>query len=271
MNQYFLTGVHANIGNQLLNVLSAPPYVKVMGSDAGLEATTAAKALAYVVPFKGIKYSAQEFVFARMQLRDPLIKYIDFVAPVLNVEGHSIQGVGTFMTHVPFSTTDSYVKELAGFRDMLMPTSLIEQSVSPKQAIKQNMITSAAVNAINEDKKLCKKLHGNHYRRVEMGGLSHTSYEVSFDFINYPGHMFYTIPYKGSTVMIARNAGEKKARINYPDWGFFDRFSAFLGVAHHLSEHKEPERHPGKFHMDMPLAFMLPDLLHQLDSEAMQS
>jgi len=271
MNQYFWTGVHANIGNQLQNVLSAPPYVKVMGSDAGLEASTKVKALAYVVPFKGIKYSAQEFVFARMQLRDPLIQYIDFVAPVLNVEGHSIQGVGTFMTHVPFSTADSYIKDEAGFRDMLMPASLKEQGVKPKQAIKQNLITSAAVNAINEDRKLCKNLHANHYRSVEMGGLSHTSYEVSFKWLDYPGRMFYTIPYRGSTVMIARNAGEKKARINYPDWGFFDRFSAFRGVAHYLSQHKEPERHPGMFHMDTPLALMLPDLLHQLDAEAEHS
>jgi hypothetical protein len=239
-----------------------------MGSGVDLHKGGADDFLTAVVPFRSSNYSAQEMVFARINLTNPTIRYIDFIAPVLNVGGHSIQGVGTFVTHIPIPSADSYVQRVVGRKSCLLPHRMMVEGKKPKNVLKGGAIGSAALNAINGDKHLTDQLAGRSGIQVEMGGLSTTSYSVSFDDSEYPGGMFYTVPFRGFTVMIARDAGAGRAKVNHPDWGFYGRFEAFHGVAKYLKTHPEVEAYDGKFYMDTPLAFLLPDLLKQLDQEA---
>jgi hypothetical protein len=101
------------------------------------------------------EYQAHEFVHAKIQVNAQYFSFIDFTAPVVNFRNVSIHGIATFSTVIPYPIDETYVHKPVGFSNKLVPYRLaIERRMKPKRIIKEGMIVSKAVTAINNDKKL---------------------------------------------------------------------------------------------------------------------
>jgi hypothetical protein len=222
-----------------------------------------------LIPFRKSSYKAEEYIYLRVPLKDPLVTYFDFVAPVLNIKDVSVQGVGTFVTHIPIPCKETYVERMIGLGYKLVPHNLVvDQGRKPKEVVKGGMITSAAINAINEDKSVNRTLCGNMSRDVPGGIISSKTYQIKFDGFGYPGGMTSVVPYYNCTVLTARDAGSSGAMADSPSYDFKGRVDAFRGIANALNANPEWGELEGKFYMDEPLEMLLPPILSYLKSAA---
>ena len=154
---------------------------------------------------------------------------------------------------------------MVGLSYQLVPHSLVvEQDVKPKHVIKQDMITADAINGINANKDLCNKLRGSDSCKIADTGFSNKVYKAKMDAFNYPPGMFTVVPFKGNTIMIAKEAGEWGAKVDHPLYHFKERFEALSGVGSYIAYYPEEGEEVGKFYMDPSLALVLAPLLQYL-------
>jgi len=265
----FLGELMNDVNKELGDVLAGPPQWRPIGSGADQHKGIGDDLKTAVIPFRKSSYRAEEWIYMRVPLKDPLVTYFDFIAPVLNIKDVSVQGVGTFVTHLPIPCKETYVERMVGLSYKLLPHGLVvEQGLKPKEVIKGGMITSAAINAINDDKSVTRELDGNRSCEVPGGIISTKKYQVSFDSYNYPGGMTTVVPYYNCTVIITRDAGSATAMADKPRYDFKRRFNAFRGIANALAAHPEWGELEGKFYVDESLEMLLPPILSYLKSAA---
>ncbi len=265
VSQNFVDNLYGDMKKQLGTLLAEEPTIYPMGSSEDQWKGLGSDLKNKLTPFSKDTYQAQEFIFARLILNDENISFMDFITPVVNRKGRSVPGVGTFVSYVENPIPETFVER--GFLShQLYPHSLVvEEGIKPKKVLKQGMITSSVALAINSDKKLCSKLYGNEYCTVFEGGLSNRKYEVKVDRSKDPAGMFTIIPYKGHTMMIAKDAGRSGSYVDKPKYPWQDRLAALSGVANYINYYPEEGEEVGVFYMDMSLNLVVPPLLQYLD------
>lgn len=266
VSQMFVANLHELINREFKGMLAQAPDVRVVGSAEDQYAGIGQSLKTSLVPFTSTKYEASEFIYVRLNLADNIVPSMDFTAPVLNVKEKSVQGVATFVAAVPSPTAETYVERLVGWKYQLLPYNLLKAGTKPKAIVKQGMITSNAVNQINGDKKLCNKLDAPRSANVEKQFPGRGHYSISFDASNYPGGMFCVVPFKGNSILVSREAGTHKSKVDKPSWALKERFLAFKGVASALKQY--PDRASlidGQFFVDTSLQIALIPLLAGLE------
>ena len=264
-SMHFLSGAHERVTKQLGANLSGVPQMTTIGSTQDQYKGLGESLKTAVVPFSSTSYSAHEHMLMRIGLNHPIVTYIDFVCPVLNIKNKSIQGVGTFVTHIPHPIGETYVTRDIWVTPVLLPHRLaVDEGRKPKDIIEGKLITSQAINEVNGDKRLRKSLGGRSTASVTDVGPPSSKYEVSFPVSAYPPGMFTVIPYFGSTIMVFRDAGGFASEVDSPDWDFERAFSAFSGVADRIARYPEQGELEGKIYLDRSLEILLPRLLEYL-------
>lgn len=265
----FVGNLLKDVNNKLGDVLSGQVQWRPIGVGTDQYKGLGEDLKTAIIPFRKSSYKPEEWIYLRAPLKDPLVTYFDFIAPVLNIKDVSVQGVGTFVTHIPIPCKETYVERMVGLSYRLVPHKLVvEQGLKPKEVVKGGMITSAAINAINGDKELSRALSGYNNCTVPGGYLSTKNYEVKFDFTSYPGGMTSVIPYYNCTVLTSRDAGFIGAMADSPTYDFKRRIGAFRGIASALNANPEWGELEGKFYMDDSLEMLLPPILSYLKSAA---
>lgn len=268
VSERFTSNLYASVHKELGDLLNGEISWQTVGSGQDQHKGMADDLKTALIPFRSSTYTAQERFFLRVPLKDELVRYIDFACPMVNVKGSTVPGVGTFVTHVPVPCKETYVERLVGLKYQLLPHSLVVlQKRKPKEVIKGGLIRSAAINAINKDKKTIRHLEGHRSCDVQVGlGSSH--YKVEFDSFHHPYGMFSAVPFHGNTVMIARDAGGLSAKVDRPDYDFRRRFEAFQAVARALRENPESGEEEGTFYIDDSLELLLVPMLTHLKAAA---
>jgi len=265
VNQKFIDKLNMNITNELGDMLAGPAYIAAKGTGADQYKGLGDELATALIPFKKSKYEAQEHLFVRIPIKDPNVSFVDFVTPVLNVKGKSVQGVGTFVTYTPHPVAETYIERMVGFGYKLVPHSMVvEKEMKPKEVLKGNMITSQAINGINADKKLCNLLHGNSDCKVAEGIIGSSYFKLEIPWLDYPPGMLSVIPYKGNTFLVSKDAGGSGAMADSPKYPFKERVAAFVQVASYLSKHREGGEAVGKFYMDNSMELIIPPLMEHL-------
>jgi hypothetical protein len=261
-SQMFLANMNQMIHKELKGVLAQAPDIRVLGSTEDQYAGLGESLKTALVPFASTSYEAAEFVYVGLQLNDQDVPTMHFAAPVLNIKDKSVPGVGVFVSAVTAPSAETYVERMVGFKYQLLPLNLVKTGKKYKAIIKEGLIRSQAVNMINSDKKLCNKLEGARSQDVAKPFPGRGYYKISFDYDNYPGGMFCVVPFKGKSVLIARDAGTTKSKVDRPVWGWKDRFGAFKGVASALRNNPDQAAFAdGQFFVDTTLEIALPPVL----------
>ena len=264
VSKKFMDNINKNVTKSLKGKLSGPVDIKVMGDPGDQHKGLGDDLKTALIPFRSSTYEAQEYVYIRAPLNDPLVRSLDFVAALLNIKDNTIPGLGTFMAHIPFPCGETYVERMIGLKHRLLPHGLVVlQRQKPKEILDMNMITSRAVQAINNDKKLTNKISLRYSRSIPAKGLSNKIYKIEYDAFNHPMGGFSTIPYKGNTVMVTRDCGGG-AKVDKPDYDFRTAFEGFKGVAAYIKQYPQEELHEGKFYIDPPMTILLESTLAQL-------
>lgn len=252
VNPRYLKILNKTIKKELKKVIAGDPIITTIGSPESQY-----KGLIESLISSKLEYQAHEFVHAKIPVKNQLFSFIDLTTPVVNIKKSSLQGVATFNTVITYPINETYVLKLAGFSWKLVPHSLaIEKKVEPKKIIKGGMITSKAIMAINSNKKLCKKLKGNH--SCSTGGMFST-YTCSIDVNKYPPGMFTIVPYHGHSILIAKDAGINiEACANEPRYHIKDRYEALAGVANYIATHPQTGEIKGKFYLDRSMFAVIP-------------
>ncbi|UCG68743.1 MAG: hypothetical protein JSV09_13205 [Thermoplasmata archaeon] len=268
VSQKFVNNLNLYAQKKLKNVLAGQLTIQPLGSAADKHKGLADDLKTRFIPFRKSEYEAEEYLFARFPVRGEHFSFIDFAAPILNVKGKSIQGIASFVTSIPYPVPETYVQRMVGLKYRLVPHKLVvEQSLKPKQVIKENMITYRAVNAIHTDKKLCNKLQGSYDCKVQKP-LSKSYYKIKMDPFEYPPGMFSIVPYYGHSILIAKEAGDYGASVDSPRYRFNERFEAFSGVAKQIAASPQRGEEVGKFYMDSTLEIVLLPLLEHLKGQS---
>lgn len=246
------------IMKDLKKVISGEPVLNTLGSSDDQSKGFLREFSSHVIP-SNYRYEAKEFVHARIPVYDQNFSNVDVIVPVVNIGRKSIQGVATFGAVVPYPVDETYVH----LRFNLVPHSLaIERRVDPKRIVKGNMIRSKAINAINGDKKLIKKL--NRKTRCAITGIG-SSYICEIDTDKYPPGVFTVVPYYNHTVILAKDAGiSVEACPNEPRYDLRKIYEALSGVGGYIAANPQQGKHVGKFYMDIPLNLLLPRLLKDI-------
>ena len=269
VNQAFIDKLNANISNEVRDLMAGPAYITAKGTGADQYKGLGDELATALIPFKKSTYQAQEYVFVRIPIKDQNVGFVDFVAPVLNVKGKSVQGVGTFATYTPNPVAETYVERMIGFGYKLVPHSMVvEQGMKPKEVLKGNMIKSQAINEINADKKLCNLLHGHSDCRVAEGIIGSAYFKLEVPWLDYPPGMLTVIPYKGHTFLVSKDAGGSGAMADSPKYPFKERVAAFIQIAAYLAKHREGGEAVGKFYMDNSMEMIVPQLMDYLKQPA---
>jgi hypothetical protein len=266
VSQKFVAFLHQLISREFKGMLAQAPDVRVLGSAEDQYAGMAASLKTSLVPFTSTSYQASEFIYVRLNLADDVVPSMDFAAPVLNVKETSVQGVATFVAAVPAPAAETYVERMVGWKYQLLPYNLLKAGNKPKAIVKQGMIRSNAVNQINGNKKLCNKLRAPNSSNVEKPFPGRGHYSIKFDVDNYPGGMFCVVPFKGNSILVSREAGTHKSKVDNPSWALKERFLAFKGVASALKQY--PDRASlldGQFFVDTTLQIALVPILAGLE------
>ena len=269
VSQQFSNTIYSNITKDLKKVIAQSPEIRTLGSSEdqykGLKESLKTK----FTPFKSDSYEAQEYLFARIHVNDPNFQFFDFITPVLNIKEKSVQGIATFVTAIPHPVPETFVLRGIVLAPNLLPHSLlVDQGIKEKAILKQGMITSKAVNAINKDKKLRKRLRGAFYCQVRHSAISKKYFKLDFKVNNYPPGMFTVVPYHGHTILIAKDAGKNMdSYVNKPAYSFKHRYEAFSGVARYLASHPEQGEEEGVFYPDTSMSFVLGPLLEHLKGQ----
>jgi len=262
-----------NLGSSLAKELSSnivgSPQLRTTGSTADQYKGLGDELMTRFIPFAKSEYKAEQFLIATVQTNDPYLEYFDFVTPVVNVQGKSVQGVASFVAAIPYPVSDTFVLRMVGLSHKLVPHSLVvEQGMKPKQVLKGGKITSRAIQAINKDKLVNRALYSMGSCKVMDTGLSNKFYKVSFDHFKYPPGFFTIVPYKGFSLLIAKEAGGFGAQVDSPSYNFKMRFTALAGVARYLATYpEEGEEKVGTFYLDSSLKAVLPGLVDMMEAD----
>jgi len=260
----FTANIYQLVQKQLGDLLNGQVTWHMIGSGQDQFKGMGDELKTAIIPFRKSTYQAEEWFALRAPLKDELVKYIDFTCPLVNVKGTTVPGVGTFVTHVPIPCKETYVERMVGLKYQLLPHALVNlQKRKPKEVIKGGFITSRAINAVNNDKETIRSLEGRRDCKV-MTGFGSNHYKVEFDAFNHPYGMFSVMPYHGSAVMVARDAGGSSAKVDRPDYDFRRRFEAFQGVAKALRAYPEIELSEGVFYIDEALEILALPLMSYL-------
>jgi hypothetical protein len=270
VSQKFVKNFNKYIEKRLKGVLAGPVTISPMGSAVDQHKGLGDDLKTAMIPFRKSEYQAQEYLYARIPVRDQYFSFIDFATPILNIKGKSVQGIGSFATSIPYPVPETYVERMVGLKYRLFPHKfVVEQNLKPKQVIKENMITYQGVNSIHSDKKLCNKLEGAWDCKVRTFGKKY--YKIKLDTSNYPPGMFTIIPYHGHSILIAKEAGSFGAEVDSPLYAYKDRYEAFSGVAKTIASFPQKGEPVGKFYMDSTLDILLPPLLGQIQGPSQQA
>lgn len=269
VSQQFSNTIYSNITKDLKKVIAGTPDIRPLGSSEDQYKGFKESLKTKFTPFKSDSYEAQEYLFARIPVNDPNFQFFDFITPVLNIKGKSVQGIATFVASIPHPVPETFVLRGIVLAPNLLPHSLVmEQGIKEKIILKQGMIRSQAVNAINRDKKLRKRLRGAFYCQVRHSMVSKKYFKLNFDVNNYPPGMFTLVPYHGHTILIAKDAGKNMdSHVNKPAYSFKHRYEAFSGVARYLASYPEQGEEEGAFYPDSSMIFVLGPLLEHLKGQ----
>lgn len=256
------------MSKRLKKVLSGPIQFNVYGRPTNMhEALPEALNFKYI-PSISTEYQPQEYVFARIPVNNPHFRYMDTVIPVLTQGGKSVQGIATFVTFIPAPIRETFVERSTLFSNFLIPLRLADSKDHAPKEVRDSMIESVAVNAINKDSGITTFLHGDHSCSVDNTGfiaLGQSSYKLKINHKHYPPGMFTIVPYGGNTILIAKEAGEMGAAADKPRYYFKWRYQAMEGIARHISENPEQgNEDKGFFFLDPSLEIILPPLLKHL-------
>jgi len=263
----FVDELIKTINKELKDILTTQPNIQMLGIPQDQYRGIRDDLKTAFIPLRKSKYDAQditEFLFARIPVNNPHFQFMDFITPVMNIKTESFQGVGTMITSVPYPVPETFVERCGWGHSSLLPHSLVvDQQLPQKTILKKNMITTKAVNAINADKKLRKRIPNNR----SCNGPSNTSYKLVIE-KDYPPGTFSIVPYKGHSVLIMKDTGSMFGILaNHPIYLFKHYYEAFGGVADHLARFPEQGEEVGRFYMDSSLEHILPPLLSYLDGQ----
>lgn len=264
VSQKFMQNLLKSINKDFKGKLSQPPHIQILGTPEDTYKGAMDEVKTFFIPFRKSNYStddAQEFVFARIFVQDRHFSYFDFVTPVLNIKEKSLQGIGTFIAIVPNPIPETYVERSTMFAHQLVPHQLaVEKGLKVKEILKKKMITSDAINAINEDKWLRKRLNG--FRSSD--GPSDTKYKLKIR-KDYPPGTFTVIPYYGHSIILIKDTGSAfSVPIDYPIYTFKFRYEGLSGVAKYLAKYPERGQEIGPMYVDEALEAVLPYILKDL-------
>lgn len=236
----FRNNLDFNIHRDLKGLLLGPPQFRTIGSMLDLS-----KGLMEQFPrlmaVSDSSYNTEQFFHARVVTADELIKYMDFVCPAFDIRGRTAPGIGTFMTYIPASVKETYV-ERGGMSSKLHPLRYLLDPAS-KGKVEP---TSPFLEAFNTDKRLRKLIRGLDKVKarseitISIGGVGMSYYEVKLDRKkNLLGYLA-VVPYQGSSILIAREAGRAPA-VDRPDYSFLRKFDAFRATARHILDNPAPD------------------------------
>jgi len=235
VSQKFIENLDKKIREELKGQLNGKPYIVPYGSGEDQWKGFGEDLKTSIIPFRKTTYEANEYLYARINLKDDYLSFIDFITPVINVKGKSIQGVATFLTYIDAAIPETYVLRMVGLKHKLLPHEwVVNQEYKPKEIIKNDWIDSDAVNEINSDKDLQLYIRGNDSKKIDAPGFSNKQYKIKMDYLNYPPGMFTVVPYKGYSFIIAKDVGDWFAKVDSPSYSFSKRLKALSTVASYV-------------------------------------
>jgi len=279
-SEKFVRNLQTSIVKRLKKVIAGPIEVQVHGTDQDLEKeqkgfSSMSKWLKEEPPKL---YSAQEYLSVRVPVRDSNLSSFHVALPVFNLKGKSYQGIATFGARGPYSISETHVLRnifLSGQR--LFPFSLVvEKEIAPRKLAKSKRLRSRAAQAINNDRKLCRLLSGETTCSV-YSGLS-TNFTLMIPGQNHPMGMFSVVPYKGHSLLLAKDAGisghdflTTDAKVDSPVYAFEKRFKALSGVAAHIMANPKPGKNTGKFSPDKGTVVLLKRFMEEIGEASEES
>ena len=266
VNPRFIKFFNKRIKKELKKFKSGDPIISSVGSPEGYNQGLL-KTLGAHLLRESMQYQAREYVHARIPTKNQYFSFMDITIPTVNVKKNSVQGVATFSTVIPYPVNETYILRPVGFSNELVPHKLVVESrTEPKKVIKEQMIKSGAINAINNDKKLLKKMKGKTI--CSISGLV-SSYSCSIDISKYPPGMFTVVPFYNHSILIAKDAGiSLESTINEPRYQLKDRFNALLGVSKYIAENPQAGEIKGRFYLDKSMLISIPPILENIEKQA---
>jgi hypothetical protein len=266
VNPKFIKFLNKSIKKQLKKVINGEPVLTAVGSHIdqyeGFLSTLEAHFLR-----KAQEYDAHEFVHARVPINNQFFSFMDITVPVVNIKKNSVQGVATFFTEIPYPVNDTYILRPVGLSNKLVPhNSVVKFHTDPRRIIKEGMINSEAINVINNNRKLLKKLNGK--RSCLISGLT-SSYSCSLDITKYIPGMFTIVPYYNHSILIAKDAGISiESTLNEPRYLIKERYKGLLGVAESIANNPQVGEKVGNFYFDISMKINIPPILKQIKDSA---
>lgn len=235
VSQKFIENLKKKIREELKDSLNGKPYIVPYGEGEDQWKGLGEDLKTSLIPFRKTTYEAAEYLYARINLNDDYLSFMDFVTPVINVKGKSIQGVATFLTYIEAPIPETYVLRLVGLKEKLLPHEwVVNQGYKPKEIIKNEWIDCDSVNGMNADKDLQLTICGNHTKKIDAPGFSSKQYKISIDYLNYPPGMLTVVPYKGHSFIIAKDAGDWFSKVDAPSYPFKKRLDALSTIASYI-------------------------------------
>jgi hypothetical protein len=268
VNPKFVKFLNKRLKKELKKVIAGDPIISTFGSSDD-QYKGLAKQIEARLTAKSLEYQAHEFVHARIPVTNQYFSFMDFTTPVVNVRKSSIQGIATFNTVISYPINETYIFKPAGFAYQLVPHNLvIGRKLEPKRIVKEGMINSKAILAINKDKKLRKKLKGSYY--FATGGLF-SNYSSSIDLSKYTPGLFTIVPFYNHSILIAKDAGiSLEACANEPRYKFKERYEALLGVAKYIAENPQKGVDKGRFYLDRSMYYSISLIIENIQKNAVK-
>lgn len=268
--QKFLDALNKHITKSLKKKITGPPQIWTVGSDADQHVSLSLKErISLSVNKEGLSYQFREFVIARMPLDHRCLRSIDMIIPVLNIKKQSIPGIATFGTCIPFTVPETFVlrSTILGGKNLVPYNLAVHQKLDMKTIVNGNMIECEAINRINADKKLCKKLKGNILCILSAGFKQYHIQVSAIDgAFNYPMGMFSIVPFHGNSLIFSVDSGEvNRARGNSPYYPLSDRLNAIAGVANYIARYPEKGEEVGEMDIDKDTAILLSNFVKEFD------
>ena len=107
-------------------------------------------------------------------------------------------------------------------------------------------------------------MHGNETNKIKVGMLDDTL-QVKIEPYSYIPGMFTIVPFRGRTLLIAKDAGASGSWGDAPKYDLKKRYQAFTGVAKHISTHPQSGQDMGAIYIDVSMATILNDMFPDMD------
>ena len=255
VSQNFVLTLNKCINKNLKDIIRGEVQMLTHGSNIAYEKN--------FLPFYSATYTAHEYLQAIIPVNDPHLNEIHFVTPVLNVGKDSVQGIATFLAHVPYTITETYVERMVGISSKLLPYDLIvNKGMKPKEVIKGNLIKSKAILSINNDQSLNPYLYASND-----GSVTAYKQKYKFDLRNYPPGSMTVVPYNGHTLIIIKDAGGW-AVVDNPSYMFSSRFKGLSGVAKYIAMYpEESNNNVGVIHTDNSMNILSQTVLNKITNK----